>query len=395
MAPDRISILFCDDDPHVLSGLKRSFRQRRSEWDMRFVESAEQALEAMRQSPARVIIADMRMPGMNGGRLLREVRERHPGTIRIILSGQTEQGEMLKSVGAIHQFLQKPIDGCVITHAISRSVGLAAALESTGLQSMLAGLESLPVLSDTYAALSSETRKADCDLSDIVRIIEPDVGLSTKLLQLVNSSFFGVPRRVPDIKTAVGLLGIQRVRSIALSTSVMQAITSESDLVGKINSLWCTSMDVGNTAANIAAEAGEPKALQEDARLAGLLSLVGRAILMRELPDEWDRAYQDALQHGLELTASEAMVFGVPQQAVGAYALGLWAFSDGVVEAVARQATPDLSRAQGSSHPAWYIHQARLNDYNNSLVDRLEPVGVNLEGASSDVSGPQLNRRST
>lgn len=73
-----IKILFVDDEPRVLDGLRRMLHARRHEWDMTFVTSGEEALKVLASAPYDVIVSDMRMPGMDGSQLLDEVRRRYP-----------------------------------------------------------------------------------------------------------------------------------------------------------------------------------------------------------------------------------------------------------------------------------------------------------------------------
>ncbi|HEY4481440.1 MAG TPA: response regulator, partial [Candidatus Brocadiaceae bacterium] len=85
------SIIFVDDELKVLQGLQRMLRSMRHEWDMKFATSGQKALDMLSKSPFDVIVTDMRMTGMDGAQLLREVMKRYPGVVRIILSGQTDQ----------------------------------------------------------------------------------------------------------------------------------------------------------------------------------------------------------------------------------------------------------------------------------------------------------------
>jgi YesN/AraC family two-component response regulator len=79
-------ILFVDDEPNVLAGLKRMLYSLRNEWDMTFVSSGAEALQCLSESPFDVLVTDVRMPGMNGVELLEQVVNLHPGVIRIVLS---------------------------------------------------------------------------------------------------------------------------------------------------------------------------------------------------------------------------------------------------------------------------------------------------------------------
>ncbi|MHC8491595.1 response regulator [Thalassospira sp. SM2505] len=64
--PENASIIFVDDDPNVLRGLRRRMMGQRPSWSLRFYESAEQALAGMDEQEADVVISDMRMPSMDG-----------------------------------------------------------------------------------------------------------------------------------------------------------------------------------------------------------------------------------------------------------------------------------------------------------------------------------------
>ena len=128
-----IRVIFVDDEPRVLEGLKRMLRPKRNEWQMTFVGSAQAALDALQAEPCEVVVTDMRMPGMNGAELLEVVQREYPDTIRLILSGQAETESVMKALGVSHQFLSKPCDAeilqgtiaapsrCAISPATSRS----------------------------------------------------------------------------------------------------------------------------------------------------------------------------------------------------------------------------------------------------------------------------------
>src|SRR5579871_5592540 len=97
-------ILFVDDEPLVLTGLERSFRPLRHEWNAVFVGSGADALQAIEREHFDAIVTDMRMPGMDGAQLLDEVRKRSPHTIRMVLSGQSDQETILRSISPAHQY---------------------------------------------------------------------------------------------------------------------------------------------------------------------------------------------------------------------------------------------------------------------------------------------------
>src|SRR5664279_320359 len=100
-------ILFVDDEPMVLQGLQRLLRAFRNEWDMAFVASGQEALAQLAEHPFDIIVSDMRMPGMNGAELLKEVMRRYPAMVRIVLSGHADRDLVTQCVGVAHQYISK------------------------------------------------------------------------------------------------------------------------------------------------------------------------------------------------------------------------------------------------------------------------------------------------
>src|SRR5690349_17636118 len=109
-----LSVLFVDDEPRVLDGLRRTLHNHRERWTMRFAKDAAEALAMLAVEPSDVVVADMRMPGMNGGELLRVVHDRFPQTTRIVLSGQTDSFGLCRHLGSVHHYLHKPCDPPVL-----------------------------------------------------------------------------------------------------------------------------------------------------------------------------------------------------------------------------------------------------------------------------------------
>lgn len=105
----RLRILFVDDEPRVLRGLERTLGALREEWEMAFADGGASALSLCAGStPFDVVVSDIRMPGIDGVALLREVRTLLPAAARIALTGHADQDESLRDL--VHGFLAKPCD---------------------------------------------------------------------------------------------------------------------------------------------------------------------------------------------------------------------------------------------------------------------------------------------
>jgi DNA-binding NarL/FixJ family response regulator len=153
-APSTVHVLFVDDDTRVLDGLRRLLYEHRNDWAMAFALGGEAALRALEDAagtdaaraaaPFDVVVTDLRMPGMDGAALLRTVHARWPRVVRIVLSGQTDQATMLRTVRVAHQCLAKPCDAGVLHDAVTRAFRLRDLLSDEALRTIVGGVDALP-----------------------------------------------------------------------------------------------------------------------------------------------------------------------------------------------------------------------------------------------------------
>ncbi len=115
-------VLFVDDDPNILRAI---YRQLRKKFEVFTALSGKEALDIIKNSPAfAVIVADMRMPEMDGVELLSKVKELSPDTVRIMLTGNADQQTAIKAVneGAIFRFLNKPCPNALLESTIVAAI---------------------------------------------------------------------------------------------------------------------------------------------------------------------------------------------------------------------------------------------------------------------------------
>ena len=189
------------------------------EWESACVESGEQALALIAQKPFDVVISDMRMPGMNGTELLNEVMKRSPRTVRIVLSGHADEQVVQESVGVAHQWVAKPFDLKMLRAILSRIAAFQGRLENPEIKELIGRIRQLPSTPRLYFQIIEALQSSTASTQTIAEIVARDPALTAKILHLVNSAFFGVARSISDAGEAVQLLGVSRIRSLALSTT--------------------------------------------------------------------------------------------------------------------------------------------------------------------------------
>ncbi len=371
MEDQAIKVMFIDDDPLILNGLRRQCRLMRPNWVVYFAESGETALSLLEESPVDIVVCDMRMPNMTGAEVLDVVRQRWPSSHRVILSGQTEQSLLLKHIGVIHRFLQKPCEFGQIIESIEQSLKLRIELRTSKFDSCVSRIKSLPVMTSVYRELMDAIENDVSSIDVISDIVARDMGLSVKILQLVNSAFYCLPKRVESVTGAVHRIGLSNLKSLALIAKLFETLESGDRRNASLTNLWSASTDLGAKAEMYAKAHNQDAAVCAEARLAGMLSLIGRVIMVAYQPDMMADAINLSKDTGKALTDCERRVFGVAQHIVGAYSLGLWAFSNNITDTVFHQYKPSGITSLDLSHPALYVHAARASMNPTSLVDHV------------------------
>lgn len=361
-------ILFVDDEQMVLSGLQRMLRPMRHEWDMVFANSGAEALQLAGTQPFEVIVSDMRMPGMNGAELLHEMMKRHPRTARFILSGYADKELIMQCTTTAHQFLSKPCDAEVLIGCIKRVISIDSRLENDALKGMVSGLTALPSLPRVYAQLNSQLENTRSSSQAIGRVIEQDPSMTAKVLQLVNSAFFGLQHQVNNPVEAVGFLGFETVKALVLWMHIFGEHVDPQVPGFSIERLSRHCLNTGLIAREIIVSQGHDQKAGDEAFTAGLLHDIGQLILATNLPKEYAKVIERTAQAEVPRWRAECELLGVHHAELGAYLIGLWGLPFGIVEAVGlhhHPATGDsrVLSATGAVHIANFLtHELRPED---------------------------------
>jgi putative nucleotidyltransferase with HDIG domain len=382
-------VLFVDDEPMILQGIERILRGMRAEWDLHFVTSGQEALALMEMTPMDVVVSDMRMPGMNGAELLNIVMQRCPHTVRIILSGYSDQDMVLRCVGSTHQYLSKPCDADALRSTVARAADLEGTVENEHLRRLIGRMDRLPSLPSIYIEIVEETQDPESTIEDIGAILSKDMGMTAQILRLANSAFFGLRREVSSPADALAYLGVDTVKSLVLSVKAFSQF--ESSELGEFpyDTLWSHSLAVATAAKKISSlESGDSKLAQE-AFAAGILHDIGKLILGRNFPADYASVLKGFRNGKTAVIDLERAVFQSDHAAVGGYLLGLWGLPAPLVEAIALHHDPGKTQ-QMSFCPLTAVFAA------NTLVNQAEgtpATAVEKEGGARYLAERGLSGR--
>jgi HD-like signal output (HDOD) protein/ActR/RegA family two-component response regulator len=332
----RKQVLFVDDEPEVIDGLRDALRRYRRDWDMRFVTGGVEALAALSALPADVMVTDVQMPGMDGAELLTRVQALHPSTIRLVLSGYANTQLVARAATVAHRILAKPCNVEELALMVQRSCALHELTKHTELFRIAAATTTLPSRPGLYMQITQAVADPRSGPDDIARIIERDAAMTAKLLQIANSAFFGIGRTVTRVRDAVVYLGADTIKALTLSAEAFTKLAPR-----EIDGLSIDALQRHSTlVARLAAAMLPDGPIQQDAVTAALVHDIGHLILISDDAARWRGLVAQARRRGVPLHAIEQEELGTSHAAVGAYLLSLWGLPDGVVEAVANHHQP-------------------------------------------------------
>jgi HD-like signal output (HDOD) protein/CheY-like chemotaxis protein len=358
----RPHIVFVDDEPRILSGLRRMLRTHRDQWDMSFVEGGQAALETLHSRHCDVIVTDYRMPGMDGAQLLERVRTEFPAMARVILSGQANEDNLMRIMVLAHEFLHKPSTPDQIVRAVQRLIPDNPSAADDAVQGDIAVIESLPSAPQALVQLTTALAAEDATAQSVGHVLEGDPAVAAKVLHLVNSSAYAMGHKVNGVVQATALLGVPTVRGLVLMHDLVQTFDPAGALpVAWIEALTAHAVQTSRLAGRLAAG----REWEGHAFTAGLLHEVGQLVLASSRPAEFagllERWREDP---GAPLCQIESATFGIDHRQIGARLLRLWSLPEPVIEAAAAHQEPvasgDVTDAAAAVALAHHLVEAEL-----------------------------------
>ncbi|GFK95988.1 Nitrogen regulation protein NR(I) [Fundidesulfovibrio magnetotacticus] len=324
-------LLFVDDESKVLDGLRRMLHPQRGRWDVSFRSSAAEAMQALDSQPHDVLVTDLLMPGMDGGRFLEEVHARHPGIIRLVLSGHSGRALALQAARYAHQFLAKPVDSEALVRTLERLLALRGVLTNPRVQELVHRLDTLPALPEVHQRILAELHSQEPDMGRIAALISQDMGLSASMLKLVNSAFFGLRTRVSSPAHAANLLGLDVIAGLVLTVHLFSSFDAARHKGYDLEGLWLHCLNTGNVCRALACAEGFAQSSQDDLYVAGILHDVGKLVLLCHAPDLYGEVLTASRAQNRAVWACERDILGCTHAELGAYLLSLWGFSEEMI----------------------------------------------------------------
>lgn len=365
------TVLFVDDEPILLMGLKRIFRRMGVGWDMHFAADAREALELMAGQPMDAIITDLTMPGLDGAELLRRVMRLHPDTVRFLLSGYSEEEVQGRSLAPAHQFFTKPCEETRLVEALGQAMDARAYVTNPLVLEKIG----LPLLPEIARLISFELDKETPDIEEIAAIVARDASMGAAVLELVKAAPSGPGRPADSPRQAVLALGKDVILSAMLFTFLFQRFEATGVRSYSLPMLKDHCLRTAGIARAVAWDMGLDRAGADFAYSAALLHDVGKLLLDVLYATECRAIMEEVRASRSRISEAESRHLGLTHAQVGAYLLGLLGLPEPVVRAVARHHTG--ARAPKAFHLEDAVYFANVLDHRlfvfNESYARPEP----------------------
>lgn len=328
------NVLLVDDNPNVLHSFKRALYSANNQWTILTAESGADALDIIAKDSVDIIISDLRMPIMDGVTLLGIVADQSPSTLRIAITGDADPILCQQATLVAHQFIAKPINPQDLIRIINQATGISKLIIKPDIKRTILRIANLPSQPGLYSQLVAELNKPEVDLEYVASVISQDISMTAKILQLVNSAYFGLAREVKEVSQAVFYLGVETIRDLSFSIHLFsqfdQGLIERSGLA----SLWDHSLRVASCSRAIAALTINDKKAIAGAFTGGLLHDIGKLILGTTSPTFYSSLMAMKMDDPMQYLLRERNEFGSTHAEIGAYLLGSWGLPQDIINAV-------------------------------------------------------------
>ncbi len=351
-----------------------------NEYEVFTVGSGREGLEFLAQTPVDIVVSDLVMPEMNGQEFMSHVATEHPESMRIVISAYDDQLTVAQCLMFGHRYFNKSIDLSNLASILKRIGRLKHQIGGGKLKKIICALGALPTLPRLYLQLTEALNSPFSSLQEMADIIQQDPGLTLKTLQIANSAYFGIARRVVTALEAVQIIGIEVLRGIVLCVHAFKFYQDRPIKSLSAAELWNDSLRIAHAARCLAEREHLSRAECDEAFISGLFHDIGKLVMAANADADYEQVVQKSRAEGRPIEQVEAELLGATHAQVGAYLLGLWGLPEGIVDAIENHHSLESITKPGFS-PATALHVAQWfqsRPENASPLDRdyLKRIGV-------------------
>lgn len=381
----RSRILFVDDEPLMREFYTMVGSLLGSEYEVFTASSGREGLSFLQSTPVDIVVSDLVMPEMNGQEFMAAVAREHPESMRIVISAHEDQLTVAQCLMFGHRYFSKPFDLKNLASILKRICRLKHQVGSEKLKRVITGLGALPTPPRLYLRLTEALNSPYSSVEEISDIVQQDAGLTLKLLQISNSAYFGVQRKILTPTDAVQIVGLEILRALVLCIHAFKFYQDKAFKSISTTELWDHSLRVATAARKLARYENLSENACEETFISGLLHDIGKLVLAANADADYQHVMERSRTEGTSVDQVEWEIFGATHAQVGAYLLGLWGLPEPVVSNVELHHSLEQVSHAGFT-PAAAIHIAQFLERSPNRVAQLDTRFLKQIGVENRIS---------
>jgi len=333
-------ILIVDKNKEALQRYERDLSDKKGKWSVVTATSFAAAVRSSRETPPDIAIAAFDLGKTKGPKLLAEIEQIAPNSQRFIAATEEEKPKLEDTFGSSFQFLPNPCPKDRLLTEIQSAIAIDTWLGNERIKELTSRMGEFPSLPPIYLKVVNTLNSRNASAVAVAKAVSGDLAISAKVLQTVNSSYYGYEEKISDITQAVSILGTECVKNLVLAIQVFDKLGQSPDQKAITDELWHHSMSVAVAARRIAMYETSDEKAAEEAYTAGLMHDLGKLILLNAMPQHAMEARRKSSEENLPLWEAETELIGCHHAETGAYVIARWGMPTSIAEAAALHHEP-------------------------------------------------------
>jgi len=261
------------------------------------------------------------------------------------------------------------------------------------LQNRIRTIANLPTLPHIASRLMRIVNAPATSANTVAAVVAQDVSLSAKVLRLANSAFYGIPKSINTLNSAVVILGFKIIETMVLSLTVFDMFSggvSKPTLFDR-KAFWKHSLRCGVISRLLAFRRRKNFAVApEEAFCAGLLHDIGKIVMEQYLNADFHKALHHAQMYDVSVFEAEKAVLGYTHCDVASWLTGTWSLPDEIVQPIICHHEPEEASVCADAviicHIADAVSKIEAESLPDEAADRLEPKLKTLGLSARDLA---------
>jgi len=207
-------------------------------------------------------------------------------------------------------------------------------------QKLAAAVDGMPAFPKSVQAILDLTRDVNCTPKDLVQVIDKDPVVTVKILKVVNSAYYSLPRQITSINHAVVFLGFNTIKNLALGIAAIGMLPKSNAAGFDVQQYLLHSLATASIAKKLASDVDDADPM--DCFIAGLLHDFGKVVFAQFMPGEFRQALEASKRDGSSLHEALRQTIGVDHAVVGGMLVEKWRFAPNLVETIQNMHGSDL-----------------------------------------------------